>query len=227
MLKDEVVAQRKDQPWFRRLYLPAYRMSEAARYSDTKIQTLSSWHRRADPVLPGREAGRPLSYLELVEAAFVAFFRRMGVKMPRIRAARAFVAQNLGAEFPFTEYQFKTEGSRILMELEQFEPSGFDHIIVADAWGQLAWADLFEQKFAEFEYDYELALRWYPAGKDSPVVIDPRIAFGAPMVKGLPTWVLKGRWNAGETLEEIVEDFSIPREAAIQGLEFEGISAAA
>ena len=129
------------------------------------------------------------------------------------------------AEYPLAENQFKTEGMYILMEYHKFDPDPrFEQIIVADRGGQLAWDDLLGDKFAHFDYEYELALRWHPAGRDSLVVIDPRISFGAPIVHGLPTWVVRGRWKAGESMDEISNDFGIPKEAVKDALAFEQIS---
>lgn len=98
---------------------------------------------------------------------------------------------------------------------------------MADKSGRLAWTSLLGDKFAEFDYEHELAMRWYPAGRDSLVVIDPRVSFGAPVVQGLPTWVIKGRWNAGESMKEISEDFNIPEKALKDALSFEHITVAA
>ena len=216
--------ERQSQPWFRRLYLPAYRVSDVARYAGTHPQVIANWYYRGDPVLPSHERRQPLNYLELVEVAFVAFFRRQNVPMRRIRNAREYLAQNFGSENPLAEYEFKTEGYHILMEYNKFDPDpNLEQLIVADRFGQLAWADLFEHKFAEFDYEYELAMRWHPAGRESLVLIDPRIAFGAPMVCGMPTRVLKGRWKAGENLEEITEEFELSEQAVHDGLQFEGV----
>ena len=49
------------------------------------------------------------------------------------------------------------------------------------------------------------------------------IAFGAPMVRGIATWVLKGRWKAGESIEDIKEDFTLGEDEIKQGLQFEDI----
>ncbi len=216
------------QPWYRRLFLSSYRVSEAAVYTGAAANTIANWHYRGRPVLPGRERGKPLNYLELVEVAFVAFFRSTGFSMRRIRSARDYVSKAFAVEFPLAEYQFKTEGMYILMDYNQFDPDpNVDQIIVADKSGQLAWTSLLGDKFAEFDYEFELAMRWYPAGRDSLVVVDPRVSFGAPVVHGLPTWVVKGRWNAGESVEEISEDFTIPEEAVKDALAFERIDIAA
>ena len=218
----------------RRLYLPAYRVSDAARYAQTTTQIVSYWHYgggQLGAALPGSQRRQPLSYMELIEVAFVAFFRKNGVSLQRIRNARIYAGQNLNAEYPFVEYRWYTEGFHILMEFDQFEASNAFQVVLADRGGQLTWQDMMLNKFAEFDYEEvgeeNWALRWHPVGRDSKVVVDPRISFGAPIVEGLPTWVLRGRWKANEEIEEIIEDFGISREAVIDGLRFEGIEVAA
>ena len=103
-------------------------------------------------------------------------------------------------------------------------PSMGEGIIVADEAGQLAWDELMGEQFAQFDYELDLALTWHPAGRDSAVKIDPRIAFGEPIVEGIPTHVIKGRWDARETLEEIQEDYEISFQAVADALLFEGVS---
>ena len=49
------------------------------------------------------------------------------------------------------------------------------------------------QKFKEFDYNKRLAVRWHIAGRCSPILIDPQVAFGAPQIKGVPTWAIQYR----------------------------------
>ena len=80
------------------------------------------------------------------------------------------------------------------------------------------------QRFKEFEYDdHGLATRWRVAGDGSPVIIDPRVSFGAPHVSGIPTWLLKDRWQAGEPIEEIEDDLSLDAATIHAALRFEGL----
>ena len=96
-------------------------------------------------------------------------------------------------------------------------------VVVADTAGQLAWADLLGERFAQFDYELDLAVTWHPAGRESAVKIDPRIAFGKPVAEGIPTWAIKGRWAAGESLEEIEEDFGISQQVIKGALIFERV----
>ena len=217
-------AERENAPWYDRLFLPAYRIVDAARYAGAHPNTVSSWHRRRNPVLPGRDPKQSLAYLELVEVAFVAFFRRAGVPMERIRRARDYVSDAFGCDYPFAEYRFKTEGLHILMESLPLQVRSIgEGIIVADESGQLAWDNLMGEQFAQFDYELDLALIWHPAGRGSAVRIDPRIAFGEPIVNGVPTRVFKGRWESGETMQEIHEDFEVSRREVTDALLFEGV----
>jgi len=215
------VAENRAEPWFRRLYLPAYTVVDAARYSGTHPNTVARWHYDQHAVLPGHEKKTPLSYLELVEVAFVAFFRQLKVPMKRIKSAREYIKTRFTVEYPMAHYKFKTEGFHVLMDFEQIEPSGFDRFIVADAHGQMAWQSMMDKKLAEFDYEKDLALTWHVAGRQSPIVLDPRVAFGAPVIRGIPTWVIKGRHEADEPVTEICQDFALTQEEILEGLRFE------
>ncbi len=213
--------------WRRRLYLPAYSVSDAARYAQVHPTTVSYWHYRGGrfgPVLPGRERGVALNYFELVEVAFVSTFRKLGVQLNRIRKAHAYYAQVFNAEHPFAVRRFLTEGVHVMLTMQETDPDPkLREVIVADEHGQMAWAPALGDRFAQFDYEHDVALIWHVRGQDSLVRIDPRVAFGAPMVKGIPTWILKGRCEAGEHVEEIADDFGLEKNEVLDGLKFEGI----
>ena len=175
--------------------------------------------------MPGRARRQYLSYIELVEVAFVATFRGLGVPLQRIRKARDYAAQVLRSEYPFAEYSWLTEGHHLLLDLRTVEgDSSMGRLIAADSEGQIAWKDVVSDRFHQFDYENGIAHIWHPADRRSPVVIDPRICFGAPMVRGTPTWVLKGRWDAGESIHEIGCDFRLSEDEIRHGLRFEGIN---
>lgn len=214
-------------PWRRRLYLPTYTVKESARYAGTSLRTVSYWHYGGGtlgPALPGKEYRKPLSYLQLVEVAFVTTFRKLGVSLQNIRKTREYASNHLNSEYPFAQYSWQTEGTNLLLELREVEKDAeLGRLIVGNKWGQTTWKPMVAERFKQFDYVEELALVWHVIGRKSPIIIDPRIAFGAPIVKGLPTWVLKGRWVAGESIPEIQDDFHIKPEYIKSALEFEGI----
>ena len=165
-----------------------------------------------------------MSYLELVEVAFVATFRGLGVSLQRIRRARDYAAQVLKSEYPFAEYSWLTEGHQVLLDLRTVEgDSSIGSLIAADSQGQVAWKEIVSDRFHQFDYDNGIALIWHLASRRSPVVIDPRVSFGAPSVNGVPTWALRGRWDAGESILDIKDDFGLSKDEIRYGLLFEGV----
>lgn len=214
--------------WRARLYIPNYRIRDAARYAHLSSQTVANWHGRpgsnAKPTLSEKAKGASLSYLQLIEVAVVASFRKAGVSLKKVKSAREYLAKQMEAEFPFAQYRFKTDGRELWMDYAQFEADAGDKtLLVASCGGQLAWSDIIG-KLQEFDYDADgLAVRWRVGGADHDIVIDPRVQFGAPAVGGVATWVYKGRWEAGEPLDEIADDFGVPNSSVLQALRFEGV----
>lgn len=214
--------------WRARLFVPNYIIRDVARYAQLSPQTVASWHSKpggnSPSTLSTKEKGKALSYLQLIEVAVVSSFRKAGVSLKKIRAAREYLSKQLQAEYPFAQYRFKTEGKEIWMDYAQFEANAGDKTLLkASEKGQLAWTDIIG-RLQEFEYETGgLATKWYVAGTDSEITIDPRIQFGAPSIDGIATWVFKGRWDAGEPLDEIADDFGVPNSAVLEALAFEGI----
>ncbi len=215
--------------WRARLFVPNYRIRDAARYTNLSAQTVAKWHSRpgdnGNSALSNKDRGAALSYLQLIEVAVVASFRKAGVSLRKIKSAREYLAMQLRAEHPFAEYRFKTDGRDLWMDYAQFEANAGDRtLLVASRQGQLAWSDIIG-KLQEFEYENDgLAIRWHVAGKDQGITIDPRVQFGAPAVDGVATWVFKGRWDAGEPLDEIADDFGVTNSSVLKALRFEGVN---
>lgn len=217
-----------DELYRRRLTLPVYEVKDAARYVAVTSQTVRNWQREAadgTTALARREPGSPLSYLQLQELAIVATMRKLNLELREIRLARDYLSERFNSEFPFAEQRLKTDGQRILMEGE--DGIGGAVVLIANKGGQLTWDHMLTRRFEEFEYVQDIAVRWYVTGRDHRVLIDPRISFGAPMVRGVATWVLKGRWAAGESIAEIAYDFTLDEDEVREGLRFEGIEPSA
>lgn len=216
--------------WRSRLYVPNYKIREAARYAHLSSQTVAKWHGapggNRKQLLSSKEKGASLSYLQLIEVAVVSSFRKSGVRLSKIHAAREYLSKQLEAEFPFASYRFKTDGKDLWMDYAQFEASAGDKtLLAASRGGQLAWSDIIG-RLQEFDYENDggLAIRWHVAGRDESVIIDPTIQFGAPSVEGVATWAFKGRLDAGEGIDEIADDFGVSNSDVLAALRFEGVS---
>ena len=200
--------------WKDRLIVPNYPVGEAARYAHVHAGTVGRWHKNT--TLGQRDPGSKLSYLQLIELAIVAACKKAGMKLEDIRVARAYYAAKFDTKHPFATLRLKTDGVDLAMD------AGAD-LLIGNKGGQLAWKSFIGEKFQEFEYKDGLAARWHVGGVKSPVIIDPRVRFGAPHVSGIPTWLLKERWQAGEPLQEMLSDLSLKKAEVESALRFEGI----
>ena len=207
---------RPTEGWRGRIHLPGYPTGEAARYAGTSAQTVSAWRRQSYSSLAaasnGRVRGRghklpALSYLELIEVAFVATLRNAGVSLRDIRAAHERAGNAFDLDYPFVDARWKSHAVDLMGNA-----------------GSMDWHGCLAERFEEFDYEDGLAVRWHLRGRGSSVSIDPRMRFGAPATNGLATWVVKGRHDAGETLAEIMDDLQLEERHVRDALAFEGVT---
>ena len=212
-------------PWIRRLLLPAYQVKNAARYASVTTQTVRNWQqdgKEAGAAIAARAPRASLSYLQLQELAIVSAMRAQGIELQKIRLARNYLSSRFSLEFPFSDQRVSTDGQDILMDFGD-ELGGALRLLVANKGGQYVWSEIIGSRFREFDYERDLAVRWHVGGAKSGVVIDPRVSYGAPSVRGVPTWALHGRYVSGEPVGDIAKDFLITTADVKKALRFEGV----
>lgn len=215
--------------WRERLHVPTYRVVDAARYAGTSPQTVNNWQRLREDgrnALSKRDPGQLLTYLQLIELGVVAAMRKAGVKLKVIRKARDYLADRFASQFPFAEYRFKTDGKQLLVDSEELDKADRNKLVVVSENGQYAWKEIIQHVLREFEYppeDEGPVVRWKVAGVNEPIIIDPRVSFGSPNVDGIATWVLRERYQSGESINDIAGDFDLSGTAIMAALRFEGI----
>ena len=200
------------------LVLPAYTYADAARLTSVPAQTIRNWFKGVygaghsmEPVM-SHSGHVGLSYLQLAEVAFVEAMRRKygragGVKLSVIRTAYDYVRNSLGVAYPFIQERFFSQGVDLLIEV-----AGNSEILAsASRPGQIAWREAVEAYGNQFDYDQHLSLIWYPRGRVRNVIVDPRISFGRPTIKGtgIPTESVAAQLGAGDKAEDIARDFNI------------------
>jgi uncharacterized protein (DUF433 family) len=96
--------------------------------------------------------------------------------------------------------------------------------------GEQDWLrKLVSRRLERVELQADAPVRLYPstrpAGQDSPraVVLDPLIRFGRPTVagRGTPTDILFGRYQAGDSLALLGDDYGIPLEEIEEAIRYE------
>jgi uncharacterized protein (DUF433 family) len=133
------------------------------------------------PALPRVEGRLALTFLDLVQLRVVRAFREAGVPLQRIRVAGEVAGDLFGTSHPLAHLRFKTEGRSVWSDVAA---AGGRHVVNLSAAGQHAFPEVVAESLKEVSYATEpgLADRWYAAGPGGGVVLDPEIAFGAPVL---------------------------------------------
>ena len=206
--------------------MPAYGINEAAHYLGIPKATLRSWVLgRPYPTGAGERFFRPiielpdgeqwlLSFENLVEAHVLDAIRRVhGVTFWRVRKAVEYLKTKLASKHPLAEQKFATDGVDLFVEV-------FGRLVNVSREGQLAIRDLIQAYLQRIERDPVGApVRLYPFTRerkpDEPkiIVIDPSVSFGRPVLvgTGIATTIIAQRYKAGESVEELAEDYGRSR----------------
>ena len=214
--------------------LPAYGVADAARYLHMPVATLRSWvlgrtYPRGGGVaafeplirLPARR--RQLSFNNLIEAHVLRALRtKHGVRIDAVRQALSYAEGALDIERLLLSRDLLTGGGDLFLER-------FGELVNLSKSGQLVLRRLLDAHLRRVERDEgDLPIRLYPflAG-DLPdsrsIIIDPRVSFGRPTVagSGISTEAVVGRIDAGESIEEITEDYDMSAEQVESALMYE------
>jgi uncharacterized protein (DUF433 family) len=211
--------------------VPAYSFQEAAGLVGLPRSTLRSWVQgrsfprrdgigRSQAIIPlPKGAGSFLSFTNVVEAHVLALMRRRyNLKLDVIRSAVRYVRDTLKVDHPLATERFKTNGVDLFVER-------LGKLITASKEGQLGMKGVLEASLERVEYDREgRAVRLFPLFRrsDAPkhVVIDPRRAFGRPVLVGtsVPVVDIRSRFDAGESVEELAADYDVKREMIEEAL---------
>jgi len=200
-------------------------LAEAARYLRLAPATLRSWV-LGRPYPTAKDVGqfRPLihppdrnstvlSFWNLIEAHVLRSLRtEHGVALRAVRASLDFAQRSLQLNRLLLSPELRTDAGQIFLDR-------YGHLISLSASGQLALRRLFDEHLKRIEWDaWRFPVRLYPflqaetLPEATPIVIDPAIAFGRPILirRGVSTSAIAARIDAGEQ----VSDLASPAELA-------------
>jgi uncharacterized protein (DUF433 family) len=216
--------------------VPAYTLVEAARYLRLPAATFRSWvlgrqYPKADgsgefPALIQPASRRPplLSFSNLIEAHVLRSLRtEHGVSVKALRKSLAYAEKTLGINRLLLREELCTSAGKLFLDR-------YGELIELTASGQLAMRRLFDEHLKRIEWDsLQFPARLYPfvstvaPSEARPIVIDPRIAFGRPIVvrKAIATSTIADRIDAGETVDDLVADYDLARSDIEQAILYE------
>ena len=168
---------------------------------------------RFQPLIhPPRRRPPTLSFSNLIEAHVLRSLRtEHGVSVRELRRALRYAEEALGVDRLLLRRELRTKGGKLFLDR-------YGELINLSASGQLAMRKVFEQHLERVEWEAPQApVRLYPflssdaSTAERPIAIDPRIAFGRPIVvrTGVSTRIIAERIDAGETVADLAEDYEL------------------
>jgi len=136
--------------------------------------------------LPAVGRAQALSFLELMELRVVRALIEQGVTLQHVRRAAQLASERFDTRHPFASRRVFTDGQYVFSAVS--EELAAPNVVkwTAAEIDQVVAGPVFDQFLSEIEFDATTALarRWWPKGRTVPVVLDPSIGFGAPIVAG-------------------------------------------
>ena len=224
----------------RRFRVPLYSLADAARHIDVPRTTFDTWVRGyerqrdtgpttlGDPIVTAVRArrGEPrIPFVGLAEGFVLASFRAAGVPLQRIRPAVEALERELGIEHALASEQLYTDGAEVLYNFASThddQPEGRAVMdLVAPRSGQRVFVPVVERYLKRITFDAgyagTLALPQYGRAE---VIVDPRRSFGLPIFAAgaARVEVVLGRFKAGESVENLSEEFGVPEDDLIDAI---------
>jgi len=210
--------------------LPSYGIREAAHYLRIPPTTIRCWVLgRYYPTKTGRLFSKPvihlvdpysklLSFMNLVEIHVLdAICRQHELPLEKVRIAVNYLSKQFPSKHPLADQQFETDRLNLFVQK-------FGQLINISQDGQLAMREVLQAHLQRIERDLAgIPVKLYPFTrkrdphefKEEPkaVVIDPQVSFGRPVLAGtgIATAVIAERYKAGESVDDLADDYGLTR----------------
>ena len=206
---------------------PMYSFREVSHLSGVSVGTVRNWllgystpQGEVKPLLKGHPAEeKTCSFLHLIEIVVAAKFRKAEHESYRtVRRAYDNARKLFKLDYPFASMDLKAIGGHIVHIMHVPGLS----LQAVDQPEQFTLPDLVQETIAQLEYEEDLASRWYPVGKDVPIVVDPRISAGLPVIKGrgITVEAINKRFQARQKIEFIERDFELEPDVVEEAIRF-------
>lgn len=214
--------------------LPAYPLTEAARYVRLAPATLRSWvvgrpyDTRAGKgffrplIRPADKGALVLSFNNLIEAHVLRALRtEHGVSIKDVRSALSFAEKELQIEQLLLREELRTSAGELFLDR-------YGELVNLSRSGQLAIRKLLDVFLSRVDWETSFPIRLYPfvSGEITshrPVVIDPAVAFGRPILvrASIGTATIAERIDAGESVQDVAADYDLTPEEIEEAVLYE------
>ena len=197
-----------------------YSFAEAARLANVSVTTVKNWlfgytvqGREVPPLFSSSKNGM-VSFLQMIEIMVAGRFRKsvLGKPIPfsKVREAYVNAQESWDLEYPFAHLKLEALGGHIVHFLKEGGLVGsYQALDTVDQWTLPGL--LRRETTDQIEYQNDLAARWFPIGKQVPIVVDPKVSTGLPVIEGSGVTVqaIRKRFKSGLRIDFIAKDFDL------------------
>jgi uncharacterized protein (DUF433 family) len=143
---------------------------------------------------------KAVNFHVLIELYVCFKLQEFGVKPKRILEARKNIAQETKTQYPFATSKVLTDKRKIWYKFQ-------DSIIDADGTRQTNFEEIISDYIKNIDFDeQQQAVKFYPNGRKSNVVVNPHNQFGQPTIEGtnINAETIYAMYKSGESLESII-----------------------
>ncbi|MBK9097540.1 MAG: DUF433 domain-containing protein [bacterium] len=164
---------------------------------------------------------KAVNFYVLIELFTFFQLQEKGVNTKTILKARSSISKELGVEYPFASSQLLTDGKRIWYEFK-------DDLVSADGSSQTNFVRIIKSFAEKIEFrEDDLAKRFWPAGKENSIIVDPHHQFGQPIIRGtnVNAEALFSMYRSGEPIEAIGILYDLSQKEVNDAIEFYRVAA--
>lgn len=196
---------------------PVYGLAQAASLLGLRPARVRAWldgyERKGvtyQPVIREEPTGDDLvTWGEFVELGYLREYREE-VALQRIRPVIASLRERFATRYPLAHARPWVYDRELVLEIQEDADLDPRLAIVVRTGQEIILSEVAERFVRRVEFDGDTAARWRPAGKFSPVVLDPERSFGMPTVGGIATERIFELVVAGEPLDLVAEGYDMP-----------------
>lgn len=215
-------------------HIPNYSIKDASRYLNIPYVTLKTWlngrkystksgDKEFLPIIERPNPENPqLSFTNIIEAHMLRVIRTIhNIPLDKVRLALDYISNQFDTKHPLAIKQFSTDGVDLFIE-------ELEHLINVSRSGKLTMKKVFTNLLTRVEWDnHNFATRLYPEinniNDNKILTIDPYVSFGKPTITGtgVPTKIIVELYDAGDSLEDIAEDYDCQINQIEEAIRFE------
>lgn len=154
--------------------------------------------------------GDTVTWGEFVELGYLREYRKARVSLQHIRPVITKLRDALGVRYPLAHARPFIYDKQLVLRIQEETELDPSLAIIVRSGQQLMLAPAVEAYMQKVDFEDEIVARVRPAGKTSPVVIDPDFAFGLPSVHAVATESIAELFRAGDSAEFLADVYGMP-----------------